>query len=147
MDEKAVKAQVDGKPLDFHDGASPRGQRLVSANEMQVGGLHYSKWTYQHWDFVIDVGLHYLIACASKYVTRWRDKGGLQDLEKCLHYLMKATEADVLPMRPHDRHTLGHVQRFTAQLPHRENRAVYRMVMGDYEGATMQVRALIDAGI
>lgn len=121
---------------------------LAGANDRQIGGLHYSKWTYQHWDFVVDIGLHYLIGCASKYVTRWRDKGGIQDLEKCLHYLQKATEADVLAFAPANmRNWHQCLQRFTTQLPHREGRAVYRMVSGDYEGAANQVRALIDSGL
>lgn len=119
----------------------------ASANERQVGGLHYSKWTYQHWDFVVDTGLHYLVGCASKYVTRWRDKGGLQDLDKCLHYLQKATEADVVAMLATDPTNYGSAVRFTAQLPQLESRAVFKMCLSDYEGAGVLVRQLIDQGL
>lgn len=57
-------------------------------NLKQVGGAHY-KAAYQHWDFVTDIGLEYLEGCATKYVLRWRQKNGLQDLEKARHYVEK----------------------------------------------------------
>jgi hypothetical protein len=65
----------------------------MDANERQIGGSHYRKGgANQHWDFVEDNGLGYLEGCATKYVTRWRFKNGLQDLEKALHYLDKLIE-------------------------------------------------------
>jgi len=66
-----------------------------SANDRQVGGSHYQSG-YQHWDFMCDVtDGAYLLGCASKYVTRWKGKNGLQDLEKAQHYLQKAKERGV----------------------------------------------------
>lgn len=70
----------------------------MSVNDKQVGGSHY-KSGYQHWDFVDDVGMHYYLACASKYVTRWRSKNGLEDLEKSIHYVEKAIERKVQATR------------------------------------------------
>jgi Protein of unknwon function (DUF3310) len=66
----------------------------MSVNETQVGGTHYQS-SYQHWDFVIDTNLHYLYGCATKYLSRWRQKNGVQDLEKAIHYIRKAQEAGV----------------------------------------------------
>lgn len=66
----------------------------MKANDRQVGGEHYKKG-YQHWDFVCDTGMHYLLGCATKYLTRWREKNGLEDLEKPIHYLEKATEKGI----------------------------------------------------
>jgi hypothetical protein len=64
-----------------------------AANETQVGGSHY-RAEYQHWDFVADLELDYFQACASKYVTRWRKKNGLEDLHKAPHYMQKRQELD-----------------------------------------------------
>lgn len=58
-------------------------------NSRQVGGEHYKTGGVEHWDLF---GLEYLIACASKYVSRWRQKEGVQDLEKAIHYCEKAQE-------------------------------------------------------
>jgi len=63
----------------------------MKANEKQVGGNHYQN-QYQHWDWVGDNKLSYLEGCATKYIVRWRDKGGVQDLEKAVHYIEKLIE-------------------------------------------------------
>lgn len=63
----------------------------MSANDKQIGGDHY-KSDYQHWDFVTDHNLPYLIGCATKYVQRWRNKNGIEDLEKTKHYIEKIIE-------------------------------------------------------
>jgi hypothetical protein len=54
----------------------------------QEGGEHYQA-EYQHWDWAIDVGLGYLEGCATKYVSRWWKKNGLQDLLKAKTYVQK----------------------------------------------------------
>ena len=63
----------------------------MSANSKQVGGNHYAS-SLQHWDVVENNGIGYLEGCASKYISRWRKKNGLQDLEKGLHYTEKLLE-------------------------------------------------------
>lgn len=64
---------------------------MSKVNKIQVGGDHY-KSNYQHWDWVVATGLDYLAGCATKYITRWRKKNGLQDLQKAAHYLDKLIE-------------------------------------------------------
>lgn len=54
----------------------------------QVGGTHY-QGEYQHWDLVVDNNITYLESCASKYVSRWQDKNGVEDLLKAISYLSK----------------------------------------------------------
>lgn len=61
---------------------------------MQVGGDHYARGgDVQHWDLISDnFGPGYLIGCATKYITRWQQKNGLQDLQKAHHYCVKLHE-------------------------------------------------------
>ena len=59
------------------------------ANDRQVGGDHYKVGELQHWDLL---GPEYLMGCATKYISRWRRKNGVQDLEKALHYAEKLLE-------------------------------------------------------
>lgn len=62
----------------------------MSANDYQPGGDHYRKNpALQHWDIVERYGVGYLEGCGTKYLCRWRDKGGLLDLDKSLHYCDK----------------------------------------------------------
>jgi len=70
----------------------------MAANEMQVGGNHYMKHgKLQHWDVVRHFSLDYFQGQITKYVFRWRDKGGIQDLEKAKHYLDKYIEINQTP--------------------------------------------------
>lgn len=62
------------------------------ANSRQVAGTHYKGGEYQHWDFVANLGLNYFIAQTTKYLCRWRNKNGVEDLKKAQHYLQKFME-------------------------------------------------------
>jgi hypothetical protein len=54
----------------------------------QVGGSHYGT-KYGHWDYCKDANVGYLEGHATKYLYRWRRKGGVQDLEKALSFVEK----------------------------------------------------------
>ena len=62
-------------------------------NEIQVGGHHYLGGVYQHWDWVVENRMGYLEGQITKYLCRWRNKAGAQDLQKALHYADKLWEA------------------------------------------------------
>lgn len=67
----------------------------MSPNEgngvVQIGGTHYES-KYQHWDWVADTHMDYFSACATKYVSRWWKKNGVQDLLKARSYVEKLIE-------------------------------------------------------
>lgn len=72
---------------------------MPEANSRQVGGAHYQA-PYQHWDLVADAGLGYFDGQATKYVSRWRKKNGIQDLQKAQHFLQKYAEVFQMAYRP-----------------------------------------------
>lgn len=77
-------------PIHMHDI-----QDTSKANERQVGGEHYKvhgTTELQHWDIVKIFKLDYFQGNITKYVMRWRNKGGVQDLQKARHYLDKYIE-------------------------------------------------------
>lgn len=66
---------------------------MSGANATQIGGNHYAQGgDVQHWDFITVNGIGYLEGCATKYVARWRKKGGIEDLKKARHYVQKLRE-------------------------------------------------------
>jgi hypothetical protein len=68
-------------------------QRPVGESSLtQVGGNHYSKHKIQPWDYVAANDLGYFEGSIVKYITRWRDKGGVEDLKKARHFLDKLIE-------------------------------------------------------
>ena len=59
----------------------------MNALEIQVGGDHYQKKAIQPVEYIHANGLGFCEGNVVKYVSRWKDKGGVKDLEKARHYL------------------------------------------------------------
>ena len=59
----------------------------ASALDTQVGGDHYAKLKIQPIEYIHANGIPFAEGCAIKYLTRWRDKGGVKDLEKAKHFI------------------------------------------------------------
>ena len=55
--------------------------------DRQVGGDHYKTDGIQPIVFALSNNLGFVEANVVKYVTRWRRKGGLDDIRKAIHYL------------------------------------------------------------
>lgn len=51
----------------------------------QIGGDHYTKLAIQPMQYSMENGLDALQHTVIKYVTRFRDKAGIEDLEKAKH--------------------------------------------------------------
>ena len=66
----------------------------MTANDKQHGGDHYRTKPIQPWDFIISNGIGFLEGNAIKYLCRWREKGGIDDLEKAKHYIEKLIEVE-----------------------------------------------------
>lgn len=62
----------------------------MSANN--VGPGHYKEKPMQPWDFIVSNDLGYLEGNIVKYITRWKQKGGVEDLRKAKHYIEKLIE-------------------------------------------------------
>ena len=55
--------------------------------DVQVGGGHYKDLKIQPIEYIHANSLGYCEANVVKYISRWKSKGGLQDLKKVKHYL------------------------------------------------------------
>lgn len=55
--------------------------------DKQIGGDHYKTMKIQPAEFIEANGLSYLQGNAIKYICRFRDKNGVEDLEKAKHYI------------------------------------------------------------
>lgn len=58
-----------------------------NALEVQIGGNHYKFKVIQPVEYIHANNIGYFEGNVIKYVTRWKDKNGIQDLEKAIHYL------------------------------------------------------------
>ena len=59
----------------------------MSALDIQVAGSHYKTLNIQPVEYIHANGIGYFEGNVIKYVTRWKDKGGIDDLRKARHYI------------------------------------------------------------
>ena len=59
----------------------------MSALNTQINGTHYRELAIQPVEYIHANQIPYMEGNVIKYVTRWKAKGGLADLEKAKHYI------------------------------------------------------------
>ena len=74
--------------------------KMSNANQTQIAGNHYQRQQIQCWDYIAANGIGYFEGNIIKYVSRWRHKGGVDDLRKAKHYIEKLIE-DQTSVSPH----------------------------------------------
>ena len=60
----------------------------------QIGGSHYKKMVIQPAEFINKNKLLFAEGNAIKYICRHSTKGGIQDIDKAIHYLEMVKERD-----------------------------------------------------
>jgi hypothetical protein len=61
----------------------------------QVGGSHYKDLMIQPIEYSMANNLGYIESTVIKYITRWKSKGGVEDLRKARHFLDILIEKEV----------------------------------------------------
>ncbi len=99
---KAAKANLielpitKSRPIEYEFGMAPlkaSGGSYVpfpekpKALDVQIGGGHYKSYAIQPVEFIHKNKIPYIEGCAIKYLCRWREKGGIEDLKKARHYI------------------------------------------------------------
>ncbi len=64
-----------------------KGASGTSALDVQVAGNHYKDLAIQPVEYIHANGIGYFEGNVIKYVSRWRAKNGIKDLEKAKHYI------------------------------------------------------------
>ena len=62
----------------------------------QIKGNHYLKFKIQPAEFINKNGLLWAEGNVIKYVCRWKDKNGIEDVRKAIHYLELLIEYEEL---------------------------------------------------
>lgn len=58
----------------------------VFPQEKQIGGSHYKFFEIQPYEFISKNNLSFFQGNVIKYVCRYKEKNGIQDLQKIIHY-------------------------------------------------------------
>ena len=69
------------------EGAAGYVNPRKSALDVQIGGGHYKQFAIQPVEFIHKNGIPFIEGNCIKYLARWRDKGGIEDLKKVKHYI------------------------------------------------------------
>lgn len=77
----------------------------MKANDKQIGGSHYETKAIQPWEameawMTKEAFQGFLQGNAIKYIARWKDKGGVEDLKKAAHYIEKLIETEIEAQPP-----------------------------------------------
>jgi hypothetical protein len=59
----------------------------VRALDIQEGGDHYKDLVIQPVEYIHRNDIGFCEGCAIKYLTRWKAKGGIEDLRKARHFI------------------------------------------------------------
>jgi hypothetical protein len=59
----------------------------MSSLDVQPGGDHYRKYPIQPIEYIVANNIGFLPGNVIKYVTRYKDKNGAEDIRKAIHYL------------------------------------------------------------
>ena len=60
---------------------------MSSALSHQIGGDHYVNYPIQPIEYIHANKLGFIEGCVVKYVTRWKEKNGILDLQKAIQCL------------------------------------------------------------
>ena len=61
--------------------------KFVGACSTQVGGSHYKNYKIQPIEYTLANNLNFCQGNVIKYITRYKDKNGAEDLRKAIHYI------------------------------------------------------------
>ena len=60
---------------------------MLNPKNIQIGGSHYLMKKIQPIDFILANDLNFCEGSIIKYICRYKEKGGKEDLEKIKHYV------------------------------------------------------------
>jgi hypothetical protein len=59
----------------------------MTPKDTQIGGNHYSKYAIQPTEFIHKNDIGFVQGNILKYIIRYKDKNGIEDLKKAKHYI------------------------------------------------------------
>lgn len=115
----------------------------MSELDHQVGGTHYKDMQYQPFQLIERTGVDFFCGNVIKYVSRYKNKNGVEDLQKALHYIKymdeKGIEQRVAYDWEHEVENYCLSNRFSKKVMY----AIKFTISGYYDSAIAHVNALI----
>jgi len=90
-----LKSRDDPIHTISRDPHEPGAEVEPAALKKQEGGDHYKAMKIQPIEYIHANGIGYIEGNVIKYVSRWRSKGGIEDLKKAKHYVELLMELEL----------------------------------------------------
>jgi hypothetical protein len=87
--------QFEDSLADFYQHHNGKPQTGSSALDVQVGGSHYKDMKIQPAEYIMANGIGWAEGCAIKYLSRWKAKGGVEDLRKAKHFIDMVIDQEI----------------------------------------------------
>jgi len=71
---------------------------MSSALDRQISGSHYRDMPLQPVQYIHANGIGFCEGAAIKYLSRWKHKGGIDDLRKAIHMIELLIELETPPV-------------------------------------------------
>lgn len=117
-----------------------------SALDEQVGGDHYRKLVVQPVEFISAINANFFQGNVIKYVTRYKDKNGEQDLLKAKHYIDFIKQFTPKTFTPDTKEAADYLDRFIKEneLSGKVKDIIVDVVYEDYDDALLKIDEIID---
>jgi phosphoribosyl 1,2-cyclic phosphodiesterase len=76
------------------DGPTHEAMRKASIHSSRISPEHYKQFEIEPFDFIHKNGLGFAEGNVIKYVCRWREKDGIEDLKKAIRYIELLIEGE-----------------------------------------------------
>nr|DAE31329.1 MAG TPA: nucelotide kinase [virus sp. ctDJ83] len=119
----------------------------MKATDTQIGGSHYKDMPYQPIKLIDKLELDYFSGNVLKYLCRYRQKGGAEDLKKARHYCELAKELNVIKFSPStlDTEEVEDFVRINQISEEVEDIILYDLLRGLWDDAIDDINKLIEA--
>jgi len=96
LTEKYLNKEIDFGVSDYSLDDSRYDGCICAVNHYEVTNpSYYTKGKIECIDYILDKGLDFLEGNVVKYITRWKEKGGVDDLEKAKWYIERLIRREV----------------------------------------------------
>lgn len=82
-----LKTEIVKAKMALLEATSEHRASQSKPSSTQVGGSHYASMKIQPFAYIHANGIGFAEGCVIKYVSRWKAKGGIEDLKKARHFL------------------------------------------------------------
>ena len=87
--------EIYSKEVKTHRSASAPKTGRAMLYPHDISPKHYSQFKIEPFRFINENGLGFAEGNVVKYVCRWRDKGGVDDLKKAIRYIELLIEGEI----------------------------------------------------